>query len=112
MSTWASRFHGQSLTAAFAVVTDALAVARTTRRTPRRYWPALICPPPAVCDVVTVVDARFPTLFFSQYRFVASWKGLPPPPPDGAADWGPAAAAAGIGLYLRQYWVLMALPTC
>jgi hypothetical protein len=54
------------------VVTDADACARTMRRIPRRYWPALICPPPDVCDVVTVVEARFPTLFFSQYRFVAS----------------------------------------
>jgi hypothetical protein len=48
------------------VVTDAEACARTTRRMPRRYCPALICPPPAVCDVVTVVAVRVPVLFFSQ----------------------------------------------
>jgi hypothetical protein len=82
--------------AALVVVTDADACARTMRRIPRRYWPALICPPPDVCDVVTVVEARFPTLFFSQYRFVASWNGFPPPPLDGAAELGPAAAAAGM----------------
>src|SRR5260370_16442647 len=96
MSTCASRLNGQSLTAAFAVVTDALAVARTTRRIPRRYWPALIWPPPAVCEGVTVVLARFPTLFFSQSRFAASWKGLPPPPPDAAADLPPAPAPPAI----------------
>src|SRR5260370_42650561 len=96
MSSCTVKLNGQTLTVASAGVTDAVAVARTTGRIPRRSWPALIWPPPAVCEVVTVVLARFPTLFFSQYRFVASWKGLPPPPPDGAADWGPAAAAAGI----------------
>src|SRR5215469_3699373 len=100
-SIWVRMFHGQSLIAAFCVVTDADACARTTRRTPRRYWPALTCPPPGVCDVVTVLELTIPTLFFSQYKFVASWNGFPPPPPPPTAAGAPAAAAAGITGVLR-----------
>src|SRR5215475_11175784 len=105
-------FHGRSEVAAAVATVPAVDV-RKISRTFRRYWPAFTCPPAAVDPPADVVSAAVaPTLFFSAYRLVASWKGFPPwtatPPP---APPTPAAAFA-MTFFSRQYWTAIALPAC
>src|SRR5215469_2708370 len=94
-STPVRMFHGKSDVAP-AVATVPAVLVRKIRRTLRRNCPALTCPPPGVCDAPVVRLVVAPTLFFSAYRLVASWNGLPPPPAPSAPPPPPAAAPCAI----------------
>src|SRR5215472_11272462 len=96
-------FHGRSEVAPAVATVPAVDV-RKISRTARAYCPALTCPPPGVDPPAEVVRAVVtPALFFSAYRFVASWKGLPPP---AGAAWACPAPAAPAAIGVRPLSVL------